>query len=82
VFHYEAVFRKSEFTEREQYTKLVEQWKKVHPLLKGTNGTWYIEMFDYELNWDEKEGRYLSDEEYLVKNPLLNIEDLNLDESY
>ena len=28
----------------------------------------------YELNWDEDEGRYLSDEEYWAKNPLLELE--------
>ena len=81
VFHYEADFRKGEFTEREQYTKLVEQWKETHPLLRGTNGTWHIEMFDYELNWDEDEGRYLSDEEYYAKNPLPKPEDFEFDEN-
>ena len=54
---------------------MVEQWKKSHPLLKGTNGTWHVEMFDYEQIWDEKEGRYLSDEEYFAKNPLPKLED-------
>ena len=78
VFQYEADFRRGEFTEREQYTKLVEQWKKSHPLLKGTNGTWHIEMFDYEQIWDEEEGRYLTDEEYFAKNPLPKLEDFEV----
>jgi hypothetical protein len=72
-FHYEAVFRKGEFSERENYTKLVECWKQTHPLFRGTNGTWYIEMFDYEQNWDEESQRYLSDEEYFAKEGLNNI---------
>ena len=28
AFNYEADFRRGEFTEREQYTKLVEKWEK------------------------------------------------------
>ena len=80
VFHYEAVFRKGEFTEREQYTKLVNQWEKSHPVLRGTSGTWFIELFDYDLNWDEDEGRYLSDEEYYAKHPLPKLEDFEFDE--
>jgi len=79
VFHYEADFRKGEFTEREQYTKLVDCWKESYPLLRGTNGSWHIEMFDYETNWDEDEKRYLSDEEYYAKNPLLNLDDFEFD---
>ena len=79
VFHYEADFRQGEFTEREQYTKLVNCWKKTYPLFRGSNGTWHIEMYDYELNWDEDEGRYLSDEEYYTKNPLLKLEDFEFD---
>ena len=73
VFHYEADFRRGEFTEREQYTKLVNCWKETHPLLRGSNGTWHIEMFDYEQNWDEEEQRYITDEEYMKKNKLLNF---------
>ncbi len=61
-FHYEADFRKGEFNERQQYTKLVEHWKKDVPVFRGTNGTWHMEMYDYEKYWDEKEMRYLSDE--------------------
>ena len=61
-FHYEADFRKGEFNERQQYTKLVEYWKKDVPVFRGTNGTWHMEMYDYEKYWDEKEMRYLSDE--------------------
>jgi hypothetical protein len=67
-FHYAAVFRNGEFSEREQYTKLVECWKKTYPLLRGSNGIWYIEMYDYEQYWDEESQCYLSDEEYFVKN--------------
>jgi hypothetical protein len=70
VFNYEADFRQGEFTEREQYTKLVNCWKKAYPLLRGTNGKWHIEMFDYELNWDVEEQRYISDEEYMKKMKL------------
>ena len=81
VFHYEADFRKGEFTEREQYTKLVNCWKKTYPLLRGTNGTWHIEMFDYELNWDEEEERYLSEEEYFAKHPLPKLEDFEFDKN-
>ena len=81
VFQFEADFRKGEFTEREQYTKLVEQWKETHPFLTGTNGTWHIEMYDYMTNWDENEGRYLSDEEYYAKNPLPKLEDFEFDEN-
>ena len=81
VFHYEAVFRKGEFTEREQYTKLVDQWEKSHPVLRGTSGTWFIELFDYDLNWDEDEGRYLSDEEYYTKHPIPKLEDFEFDEN-
>lgn len=67
VFHYEADFRKGEFNERQQYTKLVEKWKEEMPVFRGTNGTWHIEMFDYEQYWDEDKMRYLSDEEYDMK---------------
>ena len=63
AFHYEADFRKGEFTEREQYTQLVEKWGNSYPLLRGTEGTWHIEMFDYMLNWDEDKGCYVPDEE-------------------
>lgn len=68
AFHLEADFRKGEFTEREQYTKLVEAWKEYVPDFRGSNGTWHLEMFDYELNWDEDEMRYLTDEEYEAKH--------------
>jgi hypothetical protein len=70
VFHYEAEFRKGEFTEREQYTKLVEQLKETHPIARGESGTWHIEMYDYEQYWDEDEERYLSEEEYFCKNKI------------
>jgi len=63
AFHYEADFRKGEFSEREQYTKLVSKWKNTYPLLRGTEGAWHIEMYDYMLNWNEEEGRYVPDEE-------------------
>lgn len=64
AFHYEADFRKGEFDERQQYTKLVEKWKEEMPIFRGSNGTWHIEMFDYEQYWDEDEMRYLSEDEY------------------
>ena len=79
-FHYAPVFRKGDLTEREQYTKLVNSWKKTYPLIRCEDGTWYIEMYDYEQNWDEEEQRYLSDEEYLVKYPLPKMEDFKFDE--
>lgn len=53
AFNYEADFRKGEFDERQQYTKLVEKWKASVPVYRGTNGTWHIEMFDYEDDWEE-----------------------------
>ena len=53
AFNYEADFRKGEFDERQQYTKLVEKWKETVPVYRGTNGTWHIEMFDYEDEWEE-----------------------------
>jgi hypothetical protein len=59
VFHYDATIRKGEFTEREIYTKLVDYWKKTIPLVRGTNGTWHIEIYDYMLNWDEKSRKYI-----------------------
>lgn len=68
VFHYEADFRKGEFNERQQYTKLVDQWTENVPVFRGSNGTWHIEMFDYEDYWDEDEMRYLSEQEYNSKN--------------
>jgi len=64
AFHYEADFRTGEFNRRQQYTKLVEKWKDHVPVFRGTNGTWHLEMYDYEMYWDEKEMRYLSDEEF------------------
>jgi hypothetical protein len=64
VFHYEAAIRKGEFTQREIYTKLVDHLGEGHPVFRGTNGTWYIELYDYMLNWDEKSGKYIEDEEY------------------
>ncbi|MCL2649932.1 MAG: hypothetical protein FWD60_02760 [Candidatus Azobacteroides sp.] len=79
VFHYEADFRKGEFTEREQYTKLVECLGKTYPLFRGTNGTWHIEMYDYEQCWDEIEMRYLTEEEYFAKHPI--ITDFEFDEN-
>jgi len=68
AFNYQAEFREGEFDEREQYTKLVENWKEHVPIFRGTNGTWHIEMYDYEKNWDEDEMRYLSEEEYYLKH--------------
>lgn len=72
VFHYEANFRRGEFSERQQYTKLVEKWKEQVPVFRGTNGTWHLEMFDDEQHWDEEEMRYLTGEEqnarYLSRN--------------
>ncbi len=53
AFNYEADFRKGEFDERQQYTKLVEKWKASAPVYRGTNGTWHIEMLDYEDEWEE-----------------------------
>jgi len=64
AFHYEADFRNGEFDKRQQYTKLVEKWKDHVPVFRGTTGTWHLEMYDYEMYWDEKEMRYLSDEEF------------------
>lgn len=66
-FNYEADFRKGEFNDREQYTKLVESWSETVPFLKGTNGVWHLELFDYEKYWDEEEMRYMSEEEYAKK---------------
>ena len=80
VFHYEADFREGEFSEREKYTKLVEQWKETFPVFRATNGTYHIEMYDHETYWDEEEQRYLSEEEYFDKNPLLELEDFEFDE--
>src|SRR5690554_5484614 len=68
AFNYQAEFREGEFDEREQYTKLVENWKEHVPIFQGTYGTWHIEMYDYEKNWDEDEMRYLSEEEYYLKH--------------
>ena len=79
AFQYEADFRRGEFTEREQYTKLVECWEKTYPQLRGTNGTWHIEMYDYMQHWDEEEMRYLTDEEYDAKFPM--ITDFEYDEN-
>ena len=79
VFHYEANFRRGEFTRREQYTKLVKCWSETYPLFRGTNGTWHIEMYDYEQYWDEEEMRYLTDEEYSAKYPI--ITDFEIDEN-
>lgn len=67
TFNYEADFRKGEFNERQQYSMLVERLKSNVPVLRGSNGTWYIEMYDYQHYWDEDEMRYLSDEEYETK---------------
>ena len=81
VFHYEADFRKGEFNERQQYTKLVEKWKEHVPVFRGSNGTWHIEMFDYEQYWDEDEMRYLSEDEYDAKYFSEKPEDFNSDEN-
>jgi hypothetical protein len=77
VFNYEADIRKGEFTDREIYTKLVDCWKKSYPLFRGTNGAWHIEMYDYELNWDVKQQKYVDDDEYYAK---FNI-DMNFDDN-
>ena len=77
AFQYEADFRRGEFTEREQYTKLVECWEKTYPQLRGTNGTWHIEMYDYMQHWDEEEMRYLTDEEYDAKFPMITDFEFN-----
>jgi hypothetical protein len=53
AFNYEADFRKGEFNERQQYTKLIEKWKETVPVYRGTNGTWHLEMYDYEDEWEE-----------------------------
>src|SRR5690606_22153468 len=79
AFHYEADFRKGEFNQRQQYTKLVAQWKEHVPVFRGTNGIWHIEMFDYDRYWDEDEMRYLSEEEYDAKHSIKNPENRNLD---
>lgn|SRR5690554_625207 len=63
VFNFVPVFREGEFSERKQYAMLVEKWKEYVPDFRGSNGYWHIEMFDYELDWDENEKRYLTDEE-------------------
>jgi hypothetical protein len=73
VFHYEADIRKGDFTDREIYTKLVDCWKKRFPLFRGVDGTWHIELYDYDQNWDEELGRYISDEEYFEKHDLNNL---------
>ena len=65
VFHYDAVTRKGEFTERQIYTKLVNCWKESFPLFRGTNGVWYIELYNYEKNWDEEKGEYVDDDNLL-----------------
>jgi hypothetical protein len=81
VFHYEAVFRKGEFSERQQYTKLVEYWKHSAPKMRYSNGTWYFEMFDYEKYWDEDEMRYLTEDEYFTKYPITPYDpDINIDD--
>lgn len=67
AFNYEADFRRGEFNDREQYSKLVEKWKEYAPILRGTNGTWHFEMFDYDLFWDEEEMKYVTEEEYFKK---------------
>jgi hypothetical protein len=67
AFHYEADFRKGEFNESQQYSKLVAQFKEHVPVLRGSNGIWHIEMFDYDQYWDEDEMRYLSDNEFDAK---------------
>lgn len=81
VFHYEADFRKGEFNKREQYTKLVEKWKEHVPVLRGSNGVWHIEMFDYEQYWDELKMCYLTEDEYFAEHPIPKMEDFNLDEN-
>jgi len=62
VFNFVPVFREGEFSEREQYAMLVEKWKEYVPDFRGSNSYWNLEMFDYELDWDENEKRYLTDE--------------------
>jgi hypothetical protein len=80
-FHYYPVFRRGEFTEREQYAKLVNCWKGTYPLVRGESGTWHIEMYDYEQNWDEDELRYLTDEEYRKKHRLPETGEFKFDEN-
>ena len=82
VFHYEAEFRKGEYSEREQYTKLVDCWDKTQPVFRGENGAWHIEMYDYEQYWDEDEMRYLTEEEYDTKNPLVTDFDKNEEQPF
>jgi len=79
VFHFVPDFRKGEFNERQQYTKLIEQWKEHVPVFRGSNGTWHIEMFDYDRYWDEYEMRYLSEDEFDAKHFRQNLENRNLD---
>jgi hypothetical protein len=74
VFHYEADIRKGEFTDREMYSKLVAYWKKSYPLFRGTNGTWHIEMYDYMLNWDVEQQKYV-DDDYAKFNINTNFDD-------
>ena len=61
-------FQKGEFNQRQQYSKLVAQWKEHVPVFRGSNGIWHIEMFDYDRYWDEDEMRYLSDDEFDAKH--------------
>ena len=80
-FHYNPVFFRGEFTEREQYTKLVNYWKETVPLVRYDDSTLHIEMYDYENYWDEDEQRYLTDEEYWIKFPPPKLEDFKSEES-
>lgn len=76
VFHYEPDFREGEFDIRQQYSMLIEKWNDHVPLFRGTNGTWHLEMYDYEKYWDTDEMRYLTDEEYKLKFPPPNMDEM------
>jgi hypothetical protein len=69
VFNYAAVFRKGEFNDRQKYTQLVTHWKETVPKMRGSNGTYYIELYDHDLWWDENDMCYLSEDAYWKKYP-------------
>lgn len=47
-YNYEADFIENQFTERQEYTKLVDSWKIEVPVFHGSNGTWHLELYDQE----------------------------------